>query len=102
MRLQPLSDRVVIRRLEEKTASGLMIVARAEDIRGGYGEIVAVGPGEKHAKHPSGRRPMSLKAGDVVYLGRHPFYEFEFDGEKFLMAHEDDVAACVVPKDQAA
>lgn len=93
MRLQPLADRVILRRLPETTESGLVIMAEKQKNKSARAVVVAVGVGEKIKGGL--RRPMTVKVGDEVMLGQHPYYEVQFDGEILLVAHEDDVAAIV-------
>lgn len=96
MRLQPLSDRVILRRLPEETDSGLLIVSDKTKNKSPRAVVLAIGPGEKNKV---GRRPMTVKVGDEVMLGQHPYYEFTFEGETLICAHEDDVAMIVPPKE---
>lgn len=90
--LKPLSDRVILKRIEEPRESGLIVQSKRDEHKSRHAVVLAIGPGEKYK---GTRRPMTIAVGDEVYLGEHPFYDFTFRGEKYVMAHEDDVAAIV-------
>lgn len=96
MGLQPIADRIVVRReaAEEKTAGGILLPDSAQN-KPQRGTIVAVGPGKLK---PDGTRvPMQLKAGDKVLFTSWAGDEFKDranDGEILLM-HEGDVL-CVL------
>lgn len=96
MGLQPIGDRIVVRReaAEEKTVGGILLPDSAKN-KPQRGVVVAVGPGKMK---PDGTRvPMQLKAGDKVLFTSWAGDEFEGrknDGEILLM-HEGDVM-CVI------
>jgi chaperonin GroES len=94
MKLKPLNDRVLVKRLEseEKTAGGIIIpdTAKEKPMRG---EVVAAGPGKigddgKHAK-------MAVKKGDVVLFNKYAGTEVKIDGVEHLMMREDDILAII-------
>lgn len=98
--LRPLSDRVILKRIEEPSPSGIIIQSKRDEHKSRHAIVLAIGPGEKLRKGkappaPHARWPMTIGEGDEVYLGEHPFYDFTFRGEKYVMAHEDDIAAIV-------
>lgn len=92
MKLRPLHDRVIVRRIEEeqKTSGGIVIPDSAAEkpIRG---EIVAVGPGK--ALDNGETRPLSIKEGDRVLFGKYAGTEVKLDGEEVLVMREDDIMA---------
>lgn len=92
MRLQPLADRVILRRLPEASEAGLVVISEKTKNKSPRAVVLAIGPGEKNKV---GRRPMTVQVGDEVMLGQHPYYEIQFDGETLIVAHEDDVAMIV-------
>ncbi|HHM20760.1 MAG TPA: co-chaperone GroES [Bacteroidetes bacterium] len=89
MKLQPLNDRVVVRRLpaEEVTVGGIIIPDTAKE-KPQQGEVVAVGPGNKDYT-------MHVKKGDRVLFGKYAGQELELDGEEFLVMREDDILAII-------
>ena len=94
MALQPLHDRVLVRRTEseEKTAGGLIIPDSAKE-KPSEGEIVAAGPG---ARKDSGELiEMAVKAGDKVLFGKWSGTEVTIDGEELLMMKESDIMGII-------
>jgi len=92
MKMRPLHDRVIIRRMEEErlSAGGIVIPDSATEkpIRG---EVVAVGKGK--LLENGDIRPLDLKAGDKVLFGKYSGTEVKLDGEEVLVMREDDVMA---------
>ncbi len=97
MKLTPLHDRVLVRRLEEeeKTAGGIIIPDSAKE-KPTKGEIVAVGKG---ARDESGKiHPLDVKAGDVVLFAKWGGTEVKVDGQELLILKETDILAIVEEK----
>ncbi len=94
MKLRPLHDRVVIRRLEEeqKTAGGIIIPDTAKE-KPVQGEVVAVGNGK--ILEDGKIRPLDLKAGDRVLFAKYAGTEIKVEGEELLVMREDDIMAVV-------
>src|SRR5213080_1261546 len=93
VKVTPLSDRVVLRALEEseQMRGGLYIPDTAKE-KPQQGEIVAVGPG----KYEDGKLvPMSVKVGDKVLYGKYSGTEITLDNEQYLILRESDVLAIV-------
>ena len=94
MKLKPLNDRVLVKRLEseEKTAGGLYIPDTAKE-KPSRGEVVAVGPG-KTAK--DGKViAMAVKVGDQVLFNKYGGTEIKLDGVEHLVMREDDILAVI-------
>jgi chaperonin GroES len=92
MKLRPLHDRVIVKRLEEdkKSAGGIIIPDSATE-KPVKGEILAVGPGKKD---DNGKNiALDLKVGDVVLFGKYSGSEVKVDGDDLLVMREDDVIA---------
>ena len=90
MKLRPLHDRVLIRRVdpEVKTAGGIIIPDTAQE-KPMEGEIVAVGPG---ARGEDGKRhPLDVKSGDRVLFGKWSGTEVKLDGEDLMIMKEADI-----------
>jgi chaperonin GroES len=95
MKLQPLGDRVVVEREEAKgtTAGGIVLPDNAKD-RPQKGKVVAVGDGKvtKDGK----KRPLQVKAGDLVLFTSYAGEEFKIEGDqKVLLMREDDILAVI-------
>ncbi|MCE5394321.1 MAG: co-chaperone GroES [Acidithiobacillus sp.] len=94
MKLRPLHDRVVIRRLEEeqKTAGGIIIPDTAKE-KPVQGEVVAVGNGK--ILEDGKIRPLDVKAGDRVLFAKYAGTEVKVEGEELLVMREDDIMAVI-------
>jgi len=94
MKLRPLQDRILVKRVEEetKTAGGLFIPETAKE-KPQRGQVVAAGNGKKT---DDGKvLPLDVKVGDTVLFGKYAGTEVKVDGEDFLMMREDDILAVV-------
>jgi chaperonin GroES len=94
MKIKPLHDRVLVRRLEqeEKTAGGIIIPDTAKE-KPQQGEILAIGSG---ARDESGKVvPLDVKVGDVVLFAKWGGTEVKIDGEDLLVMKESDIIAVV-------
>jgi len=90
--LQPLDDRIVIKRLEaeEKTAGGILLPDSAKE-KPQKGEIIATGPGKLL---DSGKRAqLEVKVGDTVLFGKYSGTEVKVSGEEYLIMRESDLLA---------
>jgi chaperonin GroES len=98
MKLRPLQDRVLIRRVEQeaKTAGGIIIPDTAQE-KPMEGEIVAAGPGARDEKGTL--HPLDVKPGDRVLFGKWSGAEIKLDGEDLLIMKESDIMGVI---DQAA
>ena len=92
MKLRPLHDRVIVKRIENetKTASGIVIPDSAAE-KPDQGEILAVGPGKANDKGEV--KALGVKVGDRVLFGKYSGTEVKIDGEERLILREDDVLA---------
>ncbi len=94
MKLRPLHDRVVIKRMEEerKSAGGIVIPDSATEkpIRG---EVIAVGNGK--ILESGDVRPLDVKVGDTVMFGKYSGNEVKVGDEELVVMREDDIMAVV-------
>lgn len=92
-KIAPLSDRVVVKSLEEteQMRGGLYIPDTAKE-KPQQGEIIAVGPG-RYEKDK--RVPMEIKVGDKVLYGKYSGSEVTIDNEQYLILRESDVLAVI-------
>ncbi len=94
MKLQPLADRVLVKRLaEETTTKGGIIIPDSAKEKPAEGEIVAAGPGR--VNDDGTRTALELKVGDRVLFGKYSGTEVKIEGEEFLIMREDDVLGIV-------
>ena len=94
MKLRPLHDRVLVRRVEPeaKTTGGIIIPDTAQE-KPMEGEVVAVGPG---ARGDDGEvHALDVKAGDRVLFGKWSGTEVRLDGEELMIMKEFDVMGIV-------
>ena len=94
MKLTPLHDRVIVKRLEveTKTASGIYIPDNAAE-KPDQGKVLAVGPGKRNDKGEISA--MSVKVGDRVLFGKYSGQSVKVDGDELLVMKEDDLFAVV-------
>ena len=94
MKLRPLHDRVLIRRVEPetKTTGGIIVPDTAQE-KPMEGEVIAVGPG---ARGEDGKvQPLDVKTGDRVLFGKWSGTEVKIDGEELMIMKESDVMGIV-------
>ena len=93
MKIRPLHDRVVVRRMEEETTSagGIVLPGSAAE-KPTQGEVVAVGNGQVT---DSGVRALDVKVGDTVMFGQYAGTEIKVDGEDLLIMSENDIVAVI-------
>jgi chaperonin GroES len=96
MKIRPLQDRIVVKRLEgeNKTKGGIIIPDTAKE-KPIEGKVVAVGNGKvlKDGKV----RPLEVHVGDVVLFGKYSGTEIKLDGEEHVLIREDDILAVTQP-----
>ena len=97
MKLKPLGDRVIVKRLEaeEKTASGIVLPGNTAE-KPDQGEVLAVGPGKKTDE---GKLvAMNVKVGDRVLFGKYSGQTVKVDGDELLVMREEDIMGVVESK----
>lgn len=94
MKVRPLQDRVLVKRLseEEKTKGGIIIPDTAKE-KPQEGEIIAVGPGKRDSKGEL--MPIAVKSGDIVLFSKYAGNEIKIDEEEHLILREDDILAII-------
>lgn len=97
MKLSPLNDKIVVKRLEaeEKTAGGIVLPETAKE-KPKEGRVIAVGPGK--ILESGERSKMHVKEGDRVLFASYAGTEVKLDGEEYLIMSEEDVLAIVKEK----
>lgn len=97
MKIRPLHDRVIVKRLdEEKTSAGGIIIPDTAAEKPVQGKIVAVGKGK--ILENGEVRPLDVKVGDKILFGKYGGTEVKVDGEDLLVMREEDVMAIIEGK----
>lgn len=94
MKIRPLNDRILVKRLasEEKTAGGIIIPDSAKE-KPAEGEVVAIGPGKLNDKGE--RVAIDVKVGEHVLFSKYGGTDIKLDGQDFLIMREDDILGVV-------
>jgi chaperonin GroES len=91
MKIRPLHDRVIVKRLEPKeqtSAAGIIIPDTAKE-KPQEGEVIAVGPGK--SLEDGKVQPMNVKAGDKILFGKYAGTDVKIDEEEYIIMREDDI-----------
>ena len=94
MKIRPLHDRVIIKRMEEeRTSPGGIVIPDSATEKPMKGEVIAVGNGKVT---DSGEvRPLDLKVGDKVLFGKYSGTEVKVEGDELLVMREEDIMAVI-------
>jgi chaperonin GroES len=94
MKIRPLNDRVLVKRLEEeeKTKGGIIIPDSAKE-KPAEGKVVAAGHGKLNDKGE--RTPLEIKKGDHVLFSKYGGTDVKLDGEDYLIMREDDILGVI-------
>ncbi len=94
MKVRPLHDRLLVRRVEEKEAvkGGIIIPDTAKE-KPQEGEVLAVGPGK--VLDNGTKLSVDLKVGDKILFGKYSGSDIKIDGEEVLILREDEVLAVI-------
>jgi len=94
MKIRPLQDRVIVKRLEEeeKTKGGIIIPDTAKE-KPMEGEVIAVGPGK--VLESGTKVSMNVKKGDRILFGKYAGTEIKIEGEEHLIMREDDILGII-------
>jgi chaperonin GroES len=94
VKIRPLQDRVLIKRIDEQeqVRGGIIIPDTAKE-KPQEAEVVAVGPGK--VNDDGTRLPMDVKAGDKVLVGKYSGSDIKIDGEDYVIVREDEILAVV-------
>lgn len=94
MKIRPLHDRVIVKRMEEerKTASGIVIPDTAAE-KPDQGEVIAVGPGKRNDRGEL--IAMDVKVGDRVLFGKYAGQTVKVEGEELLVMREEDIMGVI-------
>lgn len=94
MKLRPLHDRVIVKRLaqETKTSSGIVIPESAAE-KPDQGEVLAIGPGKRNDKGILST--LDVKIGDRILFGKYAGQTVKVDDQELLVMREEDIMAVV-------
>jgi len=94
MKIRPLHDRVIVRRMEEeRTSAGGIVIPDSATEKPVQGEIIAVGKGK--ILENGEVRPLDVKKGDKVLFAKYGGTEVKVDGEELLVMREEDIMGVV-------
>lgn len=94
MKIKPLHDRVVIKRLdEERTSAGGIVIPDTATEKPSRGEVIAIGSGKM--LEDGKVIPLAVKQGDKVLFGKYAGTEIKLEGEEILVMKEDDIMGVI-------
>ena len=94
MKIRPLHDRIVIKRLEEeRTSAGGIVIPDSATEKPMRGEVVAIGPGKMLDN--GNIIPVGVKEGDTVLFGKYSGTEVKLDGSELVVMREDDIMGVI-------
>jgi len=94
MKIRPLQDRVIVKRIEEeeKTKGGIIIPDTAKE-KPQEGKVIAVGKGK--VNDDGKLTPPDVKVGDTILFGKYSGSEIKLNGEEHLIMREEDILGIV-------
>jgi chaperonin GroES len=97
MKIRPLHDRVIVKRLEEeRTSPGGIVIPDTAAEKPIQGKVIAVGKGK--ILESGEVRPLDVKVGDKVLFGKYSGTEVKMDGDELVVMREEDIMAVIESK----
>ena len=97
MKIRPLHDRVIVKRLaEERTSPGGIVIPDSAAEKPSQGKVVAIGKGK--ILEDGSVRALDVKVGDKILFGKYSGTEVKVDGEDLLVMREEDIMAVIEGK----
>ena len=94
MKIRPLHDRVIVKRLDEdRTSPGGIVIPDSAAEKPVQGKIVAVGKGK--ILEDGNVRPLDVKVGDKILFGKYSGSEIKLDGDEHLIMREEDILGVI-------
>lgn len=94
MKVKPLHDRIIVKRIEEKeTKKGSIIIPDTAKEKPQEGEVMAVGNGK--ILEDGKRQPIEVKVGDRILFGKYAGTDVKIDDDEYLIMREDDVLGII-------
>ena len=101
MKIRPLYDRIVVKRIEEQeTVRGGIIIPDSAKEKPQEGEVIAVGNGKR--LEDGKLVPLDVKAGDRILFGKYSGSDIKLDGEEYMIMREDEVLGVLDAAPKAA
>src|SRR5205823_3498861 len=101
MKIRPLHDRILIKRVEEREAQrGGIIIPDSAKEKPQEGEVVAIGNGKMLENGT--RVPLDVQAGDRILFGKYSGSEIKVDGQEYLILREDEVLGILSSQTKSA
>jgi chaperonin GroES len=95
MSIRPLSDRILVKRLEEEeTTKGGIIIPDTAKEKPQQGKVISIGEG-KLLDNGTRTKP-AVKEGETVLFGKYSGTEVKFDGQEYLILREDDIFGVII------
>jgi len=97
MKIRPLHDRVIVKRLEEeRTSPGGIVIPDSAAEKPSQGKVIAIGKGK--ILEDGSVRALDVKVGDKILFGKYSGTEVTVDGEDLLVMREEDIMAIIEGK----
>ncbi|MFM2110021.1 MAG: co-chaperone GroES [Gammaproteobacteria bacterium] len=97
MKIRPLHDRVIVKRLEEeRTSPGGIVIPDSATEKPSQGKVIAIGKGK--ILEDGSVRALDVKVGDKILFGKYSGTEVKVDGEDLLVMREEDIMAIIEGK----
>lgn len=94
MKIRPLQDRILVKRLEEQEMKkGAIIIPDTAKEKPQEGEVIAVGSGK--IGEDGKRQPMEVKKGDKILFGKYSGSEVKIEDQEYLIIREDDILGII-------
>jgi chaperonin GroES len=94
MKIRPLQDRVIVKRVEEEeTTKGGIIIPDTAKEKPIEGKVIAVGKGK--VREDGTVQPLDVKEGDKILFGKYAGTEIKIEGEEHLIMREDDILGVI-------
>ncbi len=94
MKIRPLHDRLIVRRMEEeRTSAGGIVIPDSAAEKPAQGEVLAAGKGKVNEKGDVS--PLDVKVGDKVLFGKYAGTEVKVEGEELLVMREEDIMGVI-------
>jgi chaperonin GroES len=102
MKIRPLYDRIVVKRIEEQeTIRGGIIIPDSAKEKPQEGEVIAVGQGKRNEKDGT-LVPLDVKVGDRILFGKYSGSDIKLDGDEYMIMREDEVLGVLDAAPKAA
>jgi chaperonin GroES len=102
MKIRPLYDRIVVKRIEEQeTIRGGIIIPDSAKEKPQEGEVIAVGKGKRNEKDGT-LVPLDVQVGDRILFGKYSGSDIKLDGDEYMIMREDEVLGVLDAAPKAA